>query len=547
MKRIFTCVLPILWLSLAPAILAEETEGEAALRSQVEYLTATGYLDGSEVEISARILIAELYERRNFAPAWNDPDQVAELISLIEASAADGLNPLDYHLKAIKDAQKHDAGRDAIAAVDRARQDILLTDGLVRLTYHSFFGKVNPKGLDPNWNFRRELNDVDPVAVMQRLIDAESLTESLEALAPRGWVYWRLQAVLADYRALEASGGWPQIPEGPTLKPGEADERLAILQQRLLTTGDLSSVQMPPRQTYDDSLVDGVRRFQERHGLDADGVIGPATLKALNVPVAQRIVQLEVNLERARWVMGNIEDDFILVNIAGFRAYVIRDREVAWKTRVQVGTEYRQSPVFRDEMKYVDINPTWTVPYSIATKDILPKVQRDPAYLDDRNFTVKDRSGAVVDPSDVDWSRLSRSNFPYTLVQRPGASNALGRVKFMFPNQHAVYLHDTPSRALFDRAGRAFSSGCIRVEHPFELAEILLGDQGWTQQRFQEVLDAGTTKSVYLSRPLPVYLLYWTAEVVDDGRVYFYNDVYNRDTAIAKALDEPFRLEPPGR
>jgi len=212
---------------------------------------------------------------------------------------------------------------------------------------------------------------------------------------------------------------------------------------------------------------------------------------------------------------------------------------------VQVGKPFQKTPVFRDEMKYLVFNPTWTVPFSIATRDLLPQIQANPGILSTRGFDVRDSSGRNVDPANVDWSALSRRRFPYTLVQRPGPNNALGRVKFMFPNEHAVYLHDTPSKHLFDRAGRAFSAGCIRVEHPFELAEILLGPDGWNQKRFEDVLATGKETTVFLSKPLPVLLLYWTAQVSADGEVLFLPDIYERDDAIADALDAPFSLDSP--
>jgi murein L,D-transpeptidase YcbB/YkuD len=276
-----------------------------------------------------------------------------------------------------------------------------------------------------------------------------------------------------------------------------------------------------------------------------DGVIGPTTARVLNVPASRRVRQLEINLERARWVFDDITDDFIIVNIAGFTAYVVRDREVVWQTRVQVGSTYHKSPVFRDEMKYLVFNPTWTVPYSIATKEILPQIQSEPDYFAKRDFDVKDRNGKLVDPESIEWSELSRRNFPYTLVQRPGPNNALGRVKFMFPNEHAVYLHDTPSKSLFGRAERAFSHGCIRVENPFKFAEILLGADGWTQDRFQEVLDSGEIKTVFLSKPMPVMLLYWTAQVDPGGDVHFYQDVYDRDQRIEDGLNSEFVMDLP--
>ncbi len=535
----------LICLFFAHSLLADEADDREAVRAEVEYLTATGYLGGSDVEIAAPGLIAEVYENRNFSPAWNDYDQIGELITAIESTEAEGLDPADYLLEAVRSANR-DLQAGITDPTEKAVADIVLTESLIRVCYHQLFGKVNPRTLDANWNFSRDIDDLDPATAVQQIIDSPSLTRRIQALVPRGWVYQGLKSGLAAYREIEAEGGWPLIPEGPTLHPGAADERIAVLARRLTTTGDLEDPARADSTTYDASVEEAVRRFQKRHGIDVDGVIGAATLRALNVPVDQRVRQLEISLERARWVLKGLEDDFVLVNIAGFEAYRVRGREIVWRTRVQVGRAYRQSPVFRDEMKYLVFNPTWTVPYSIATKDILRQVQQDPDYFEKRGFVVKNRSGEVIDPSSVDWSQVTRSNFPYTLVQGPGPHNALGRVKFMFPNEHAVYLHDTPSQSLFGRAQRTFSSGCIRVENPFELAEELLGSKQWTQERIQEVLDSGEITTAFLPEPLPVLLLYFTALVSADGTVIFYNDVYDRDQAIAEALDEPFRLEATG-
>jgi murein L,D-transpeptidase YcbB/YkuD len=244
-------------------------------------------------------------------------------------------------------------------------------------------------------------------------------------------------------------------------------------------------------------------------------------------------------------VFDDISENFIIVNIAGFRAYLFRDGEIAWVTKVQVGKTYHQTPVFRDEMKYVVFNPTWTVPYSIATKEMLPQIKNDSSYFQNRDFDVKNSSGEVVDPAGIDWAQLSRGNFPYTLVQRPGPRNALGRVKFIFPNEHSVYLHDTPSKSLFERAERTFSHGCVRISNPFELAELLLGPKGWDSEKITATLDSAKTTTVYLPEPLPVLLLYWTAEIGPGGDVHFYSDVYERDQRIIEALDQPFRNELP--
>ena len=267
----------------------------------------------------------------------------------------------------------------------------------------------------------------------------------------------------------------------------------------------------------------------------------------MNVPADERLETIRVNLERLRWLADDAEDDMVVVNIAGFEAYLLKDGETVWGTRVQVGRTYRQTPIFRDEITYLSINPTWTAPRSLATRDVLPRIQSDPSYVVERGFDVRDRNGNNVDPTTIDWNSLSRNNFPYTLVQRPGPYNAMGLVKFMFPNQYSVYLHDTPSRYLFEREARAFSAGCIRTERPFELAELLLAPQGWDQARIQQVLDSGRLTNVVLETPMPVLLTYLTARVNDDGTLLFFPDVYERDGRISRALAAPFSFEPPGQ
>jgi murein L,D-transpeptidase YcbB/YkuD len=543
----FTWLLAFIQVFALQLAVADEVKDRNAVRVELEQLVLSGVPSNSDVSIASVNLLLEIYEKRDYLPAWNDQRQIGELLTAIRATAADGLDPSDYHLRHVELIYDELVAGRQVSPAKRAVQDLILTDSLTRLGYHQLFGKVNPYTFDSHWNFRRELNDIDPATAIQSAIDSPSLTDYLNNFFQRGWFYRKLQAALADYRQIAANGGWSSIPEGPTLKPGGSDRRVPVLARRLIITGDLAPrVGVAKLTIYDEALQQGVRRFQKRHALETDAVIGPATLRALNVPVEKRVEQLEINIERARWVLDDIEDDFVLVNIAGFQAYVLRDRKVTWETKVQVGSAFHQSPVFRDEIKFVVINPTWTVPFSIATKEILPKIKRDPNYFAKRDFDLKDNNGKFIDPASVNWEKITSRNFPFWMVQRPGPNNALGRVKVMFPNEHAVYLHDTPSKALFNKAERAFSHGCIRVENPFDFAEQLLGGDGWNQEKFQQVLDEGETKTVLLSKPMPVLLLYWTTMVDPDGVVYFYNDVYERDVRIAEALNQPFRLDIPG-
>jgi murein L,D-transpeptidase YcbB/YkuD len=545
MRRFLTWQAAVLLMFLGLATWAEEEDYREAIRAEVEQLRITDRLSVGEVDVASGDLLAEIYERRGFEPAWSGIGRLESLIELVRATAADGLDPEDYHLSDLKYVHNELVGGRQLTSQERAALDIGMTDALIRLGYHQRFGKVDPHDLDPTWNFSRELGGRDPASAIQEAIAAPSLTEFRDKYFPRVEIYQRLQTALAEYRRIAKAGGWPQVPDGPTLRSGDSDDRLEVLAERLTVTGDLAEGGTVDLTTYGGELEQAVKAFQERHGLDADGIIGPATLRALNVPVGDRVDQIRVNLERGRWVMDGLSPDFILVNIAGFRAYMFRDWDEQWSTRVVVGKTYRKTPVFRSEMKYVVFNPTWTVPYSIATKDILPQVQRDTSYLTTRNFILKDRSGKVVDIDSVDWGSLSRRNFPYTLVQQPGTSNALGEIKFMFPNKYAVYLHDTPSKSLFGRAERTFSSGCVRVEHPFDFAEQLLGPDGWDAEKIEAERQTREIRTVFLSKPIPVLLLYWTAEVDNDGRVNFYEDVYERDQVILDALDSDFQFRPP--
>jgi murein L,D-transpeptidase YcbB/YkuD len=530
----------LLWQAVAfgqsAQLTATDLTATDLIRTHVEELRVGGRLEALGQPIASRAVLSRVYENREFAPAWEDLSRVDELLEMIDQSYLEGLDPADYHQAALRAFRAGVTELDALEPDDRAAFDLLLTDSIIRLGYHLRFGKVDPSAIDPNWNQSRTLVGEDAAVTIQKAISSQSLHEFAAKLIPRVFLYERFKSALARYRAIEANGGWPSVPAGQTLRAGVTDERAPTLAARLAVTGDLPTPAAPYGTLYDEPLAAAVHRFQARHGLAADGAVGPATLAALNVPVAARIDQIRVSLERARWVFYDPESEFLVVNVAGFQLYHVRRGEILWRTRVQVGQPYRQTPIFRAEMTYVVVNPTWTVPPTILRNDIVPAVRRNPAYLASRNIDVFDSSGAAVDPATVDWSGR---NPRVRLVQRPGPDNALGRIKFMFPNEHAVYLHDTPSRDLFSRDSRAFSSGCIRVENPLELTEQLLGERG--RARVENIIASGRTETVFLNKPMTVMLLYWTAEVDAAGRVAFFSDVYQRDPAVIAALAKPFR------
>ena len=534
-----------LWALGAAGLAQAQTEAtpDAALQREItdrlDRLMGSGSLWIRETPVAATVLIPQIYASRQFQPAWTSEKNVDDLISAIEASEAYGFNPDDFHLSQLL-TLKTATDRAEASTADAAEFDILLTDALIRLGYMHFAGKVDPVALDSKWNFAQPLLDRDALELLNEAIDGEGDGALIAQLTLDHPLEDQLMDVLARYRAIAEAGGWPQVPEGPALKPGMSDPRVPILRQRLAATDDLQGgdLQSP---AYDTAVEAAVTRFQARHGLEADGVVGPGTLAALNVPVKDRIDQIRINLERQRWVLRGVGQDFIVVNIAGFTTYLVRGGEEVWQTRSIVGSAYRKTPVFRDDIKFMEFNPTWTVPPGILGRSIIPAAKKDPGYLAANKFSLIDRNGRRVDPASVDWANVSARGFPYSVVQSPGDHNALGLVKFMFPNPYLVYLHDTASRGLFAKTERALSSGCVRVDQPFDLAERLLADKpGWDRGKIDEVVASGKTTRVHLEQPMPVLLLYWTAWADPGEPVQFRRDIYERDGPIRAALNSEF-------
>ena len=521
--------------------------GKQLLQQRMSQLTERGSLELEGEVISSKSFLPEFYRQRDYQLAWPAHMGNARALSArILSSHEEGLVPADYHAAEIQKLLAESSGKPFPAA-RQVDLDIMLSEALARYGYHLRFGKVSPEKLDADWNMQRSFKGQDPVVELQSVIDSADFNAQLDARITQLPVYKQFQQALASYEAIRAAGGWPVIPEGQTIKPGMQDARAPLLRQRLQITGDLPAAAAANSSSeYDATLEEAIKHFQLRHGLDADGVVGKGTLAAMNVPVDARINQIRVNLDRARWVSQDIPETFVIVDIAGFNARLFRNGAVIWDEPAQVGKPYRKTPVFREDMTYLELNPTWTIPPTILAKDILPKMKQDPAYLQQKNMQVLTQDGKVVDPNSIDWSTVSASSFPYMVRQTPGPHNALGRVKFMFPNPHFVYLHDTPSKELFNRSSRAFSSGCIRVRDPFRLAELLLeNEDGWDRQQIDAAVDSLKQQRVSLSEPVPVLLLYRTVNVDADGTVYFKEDIYERDAKVLAGLDGGFRFDAP--
>ena len=534
-------------LAIAPATLSQPsatlTDPVAmAIATELESLMSPEPAPIHGVHIALQELVQSFYARRAFRPAWGNARNAAELRRALDDSAADGLDPADYELELLTRLGRE---LESSAASDtlRAQYDILHTEALLRLAYHLSFGKVDPESFDSKWNFGRTLAHRDVEREIEDALATEDIYKRIEALKPTHRIYVGLKRELARYRS-EGAGPEPAaIPAGTPLKPGASDPRVPLLRARLAASGDLATVEAPDPAAYDATLQAAIRDFQARMGLESDGVAGAGTIEELNVPLAERVRMLRVNLDRGRVLLHDLPEKFVVVNIAGYTAYVIQGQDIVWSARVQVGKPYRKTPLFRSEINYLVFNPTWTVPPGIIAADILPAAKRDPTSIARKGLKVIDSKGREVDPSSVDWSRYSGGHIPYTLRQDPGPKNALGRVKLMFPNPYFVYLHDTPSQALFDRAERAFSSGCVRVERALELAAIVLDQpQQWNAASIDAVIAGGKLQNVTLKSKVPVLLAYWTAWVDAEDRTNFRRDLYGQDAQWAEALDAPFRV-----
>jgi L,D-transpeptidase YcbB len=498
--------------------------------------------DGPRVERESLDVQAlrRFYRRRGFAPAWGvdgaGMERAARLVEALANASAHGLDPRDYHLDVIRN-RRTDAHDDA--GIER---ELLLTDAYLRYAAHVRVGRVRPEQAGQDWGIATSRFDAAgslTVALQEPL----SFPALLRSLPPPADGYARLVNALARYRALAArTGGWPVVPPGPLLRPGGNDARIPRLQRRLATEDDLTTPSS--RDDYDAALEGAVRRFQARHGLEIDGIVGPKTLRALTVPVSDRIRQIELNLERWRWLPRDLGRRYIMVNAADATLEVVEDGRMVLASRVVVGDLRHPTPMVQSRLDAVIFNPPWNVPLSIAVEEMLPRLRRSPRYLADNDIVILDRRETDPFGRAIDWSTVPSDPFPFALQQQPGPKNPLGRIKFETPNRFDVYLHDTPVRSLFARMARTSSHGCVRVEQARQLADYVLSGPGtsWNSRTIDEAIATGHTQRVPVRRQLPVYVLYWTAFVDADGAVHFRHDVYGRDQRLATALAGDARI-----
>lgn len=526
---------------VAPPVAAPSDPVAQAIEEELAPLAAVPAIAlsaSSHQRLDANRALLEFYIGRSYAPAWANADDVGQLLKGLDGTVEDGLEPRDFAVAELAQAHAAMQAQGATPA-QRAGFDIAATRTYITALLQLRRGKVDPSRLDIHWNF--DPVGVDPredVSVFLAALDGHDVASAFAEAPPQEAVYRGLREGLAQLRHSRDSGGWPRVVEGRTLRPDTEEPAVGQLRARLVAGGYLAASQAHGN-AYDTAVRAAVRRYQADQYLGDDGVAGPATLAALNVPIQARIDQVRVNMERARWLLYKLEGTFVIVDIAGARVALYRDGQPIWRSRVQVGKPFRNTPVFQSQITYVTFNPTWTVPPTILKEDMLPKIRNNPGYLAANRIRPIDREGNPIDPSTIDWNNPRG----VTLRQDAGPENSLGQVVIRFPNQYAIYLHDTPHRDMFSRASRATSSGCIRVENPLQLVELLFNDPvHWGAEGIQKQLANGKTENIRLPVKVPVLLAYWTVDLSGDGRVVFKPDVYGYDSLVLRELNQPLRV-----
>ena len=476
------------------------------------------------------VQVSNFYEERTFQPYWsNKPRAMTELIKVLENSPNQGLPTERYALSKIFELKASEIDGDL------AKLDILLTNMFLLYANDISFGIVNPASLTPFIKITRE----ESVAAkyLSGLNYSPKITEFLTDLEPNDPDYLKLQIELQRLISLrEDKNSLGLIPIGTTLEVGMIHPNILPLRAKLVYLEYLKEDSKSEK--FGEGLLKAVMHFQENSGLTADGVVGRKTIQALNVPNKTRIIQILANLERMRWLNFDLGSDYVMVNQPNYKAKLVKKNDVIWESNVVIGLPDFQTAEFFDQMTHIIVNPTWHVPKSIAVDEYLPKIQADPAFLANNEMQLYVRGTTkVIDANLIDMSLFTVDNFPFEIKQNPGNINALGQVKFMFPNKFSIYMHDTPMKPLFSKDLRAFSHGCVRVERPFEFANALLTDnEDIKYDRFYTALNSGQETQLNLAEAIPVYLTYRTVIVDDFGEIQYRPDIYGRDALLFMSL-----------
>ena len=539
--QIFYRLLIGLWLLPASAATPADALSDD-LRQRFQQHT-TQRLNTYSVRLQSASLVKRFYAQREYQPAWLQyPPHTAlslmdQLMQAISRAQTVGLSRDDYHYGYIAKARFLLASRDDLSVDEIGDIELLLTDAFLHYGSHLLHGRVAPKRIHRRWPFEQRQHQLSDA--LTTALATQDIATMLQHLEPQHTVYQGLKEALTRYHQIHQQGGWPTLPRSKSLKLGMTHPHVAILRERLSRSGDLtpSPTDSANNTTFDDPLHQAVIGFQNRHGLKPDGVVGPSTRTALNIPITTRLQQIELNLERWRWVPDDLGERYIMVNIAGFEMSLIDNHIPVLSSAVIVGRQDRPTPILSSRIDRLVFSPFWHVPNNIAVKDKLPLLRKNPSRLHRQGIRVFNRQGRAIDPRRINWHNVSRRHFPYRLRQNPGPRNALGRVKFLFPNRYHVYLHDTSSPHLFGRSKRTFSSGCVRIAKPMELAQYLLRDlPRWDAQSIHSAAHSGRERGVPLNQDIPIHVLYWTVWQDGGGRIQFRDDIYKHDRRLQKQL-----------
>jgi len=476
--------------------------------------------------------IASFYIGRNFEPFWVKSERRLEsLVSSISEAKLHGLPLSRYPSEELRQAIfENDLSQ-------KAKLELMATETFLLFAQDISGGILNPNKIDNNINVTPERKDAK--VLLASLTDSVNINLFFRSLFPSSSEYISLLSELKKLRETSLNGSWGDlVPTDAVLAVGMTHDNVPILRKRLYNMG--YPVYETHSRYFDEQLNDSVKRFQEYHGLNPDGVFGKRSIEAVNVPPKTRLMQVLVNLERMRWNNRDRGPEYVLVNQPNFQAYFKSENEKVWESRVVIGLPSNQTAEFNDTMTHMVVNPTWHVPKSIAVDEYLPLIQSDPNFLNDNEMVLMVRgTDTIIDSNLIDMQAFTPDNFPFLIKQIPSNINALGLVKFMFPNKFSIYMHDTPMKDLFFKDERTFSHGCIRLQEPFQFAYSLLRKQEVDpESKFQEVLQKEEETYINLSRKIPVYITYRTAFFDDFGQVHYRADVYGRDALVYMALVE---------
>ncbi|TBW30398.1 murein L,D-transpeptidase [Gramella sp. KN1008] len=503
---------------------------------EISYLTKAGRVEDflEELEGETQLYniqaVSEFYEDKDYEPIWNSRKLREDFYRTIENIEDEGLFFEDYHGDKLKTLL---SSLDSNSRDENTLLEILLTDSFLRVSGDLATGKLNPTQLYTIWG--TPLNEIDSKALLNKAITQEDITQAIDSVTPQHIVYKGLKKALKQFKRTGIQeDSATQIPSGRLIRPGESDERIKVVTQRLKELGYYNKVPDSLNTNYNKELQEAVKNFQMDHGIQVDALLGKTTVNNLNLTKRDRYHQILVNLERWRWYPRDLGSHYIIVNIPDYRLSVVKNGDTIRSHRTMVGTEVRKTPIFSDEIGYIVYNPTWTIPPTIKKNDVIPGVKKDPNYLRKKGLRVLDSRGNSVDPSTVDWS--SSEALGYTYRQQPGASNPLGVVKIIYPNEYMIYLHDTPSKDLFEKNARAQSSGCVRVENALDLARYLLSDQDkYDDEHIDKILRSGRTTEIPVTQEVKVHHFYWTA-VNEKDTTRFIDDIYNLDKDLWEKL-----------